>query len=68
MVALADGIRKQPQLGLRETISTRLLIYSAGLINGGMHPRKALLHGAIESLTDDAKIIQALKDTAALHF
>lgn len=68
MVKFADGIRKQPQLGLRESISTRLLVYSAELVQGGMHPRQALLHGAIESLCDDPKIVQALTDLAALHF
>ena len=68
MVKFADGIRKQPQLGLRESISTRLLVYSAELVQGGMHPRQALLHGAIESLSDDPKIVQALTDLAALHF
>lgn len=68
MVGFADGIRKQPELGLRESISTRLLVYSAGLIQSGMHPRKAMLHGAIESLSDDPKIVQALSDLVALHF
>lgn len=68
LVAFAQGLRKQPQLGLRETISTRLLVYCSELINAGMHPRQAIINGAIESLSDDAKIIQALKDLAALHF
>ncbi|MFN8370709.1 MAG: CbbQ/NirQ/NorQ/GpvN family protein [Bacteriovoracaceae bacterium] len=68
VVMLADGIRKQPQIGLRETISTRLLVYCCTLIKAGMHPRQALIHGAIESLSDDPKIIQALKDLSALHF
>lgn len=68
IVVFADGIRRQPQLGLRESISTRLLVYSAGLIKGGMHPRQAMLHGAIESVSDDPKIVQALSDIVALHF
>jgi nitric oxide reductase NorQ protein len=68
LVALADGIRKQPQLSLRETISTRLLVYSAKLIQAGMSPRQAVIHGAIESLTDDPKTIKALSDLTALHF
>ncbi|OFZ30682.1 MAG: AAA family ATPase [Bdellovibrionales bacterium RIFCSPHIGHO2_01_FULL_40_29] len=68
LVIFATGIRQQPQLGLRETISTRLLVYSSELIKAGMHPRQALLHGAVESLSDDLKIIQALKDMTALHF
>ncbi|MFZ3230674.1 MAG: CbbQ/NirQ/NorQ/GpvN family protein [Pseudobdellovibrio sp.] len=68
LVAFADGIRKQPQLGLRETISTRLLVYSSELIQAGMHPRQALIYGAIESLSDDPKIVSALKDLAFLHF
>lgn len=68
LVSFADGIRKQPQLGLRETISTRLLVYSSELIRAGMHPRQALICGAIESLSDDPKIVLALKDLASLHF
>jgi nitric oxide reductase NorQ protein len=68
LVALAHGIRKQPQLGLRETISTRLLVYTCKLIQAGMPARQAFVHGAIESLSDDSKIVQALTDLSALHF
>ena len=67
LVEFANGVRKCVHLGLRETISTRLLVYSLELIQSGMHPRDALTHGAILSLSDDPKVVQALKDMAALH-
>lgn len=68
LVQLAGKVRGQPQLGLRETVSTRLLVHTARLIQAGLHPRKAARVGIAESLTDEPKTVEALQDLINLHF
>jgi len=68
LVSLASKIRAIPQLGLKETVSTRLLVHAARLIQGGMSPRLACRVSIAESLTDDTKVLQSLVDMIALHF
>jgi nitric oxide reductase NorQ protein len=68
LVALAAKIRGLTQLGLRETASTRLLVYTARLIQAGMPPRQACRAAIAEPLTDDAKVLESLVDLIALHF
>lgn len=68
LVKFASKIRETPQLALRETVSTRLLVHAAGLMGAGMSPRIAIKHGVNESLSDDVKVVQALQDLAALYF
>lgn len=68
LVSLATKIRATPQLGLKETASTRLLVYAATLIKGGMDSRLACRVAIAEPLTDDLKVLAALIDLIALHF
>lgn len=68
LVGLASKIRATTQLGLRETVSTRLLVYAAKLITDGMSPRLACRISIAEPLTDDPKVTEALNDLIALHF
>lgn len=68
LVKLAGKVRGQPQLGLRETVSTRLLVHTARLIQAGLPPRKAARVGIAESLTDEPKTVEALQDLINLHF
>ncbi len=68
LVDFAGKVRAQPTLGLKETISTRLIIRTAELIKQGMAPRQACQFGIINCLTDDTKIISALVDLMSLHF
>jgi nitric oxide reductase NorQ protein len=68
LVKLAAKIRSLVQLGLRETVSTRLLVYAARLIQSGMNPRTACRVAIAEPLSDDAKVIQSLVDLIAIHF
>lgn len=68
LVQLADKVRGQPQLGLRETVSTRLLVHTARLIQAGLTSRKAARVGIAESLTDEPKTVEALQDLINLHF
>jgi nitric oxide reductase NorQ protein len=68
LVKLAEKIRKLDELGLTETVSTRLLVSTAKLINSGLDPRLACEVGIIQTLTDDRETIMALKDLTALSF
>lgn len=68
LAEFAAKIRKQTQLGLKETISTRLLVQTAVLLSKGLPPRMACQVGIVEALTDDAGTRGALADLVALHF
>lgn len=66
LVAIAAKIRNLTEMGLTETVSTRLLVDAAKLIHSGL-PKRLSVHVAIvEPLTDDPQTIQALKDLVTL--
>lgn len=66
LVNIATKIRNLTELGLTETVSTRLLVDAAKLIASGL-PKRLSVHVAIvEPLTDDLEIIAALKDLCDL--
>lgn len=66
LVALANKIRSQPQLGLRETASTRLLVHASQLIHAGLSPREAARLAVAEPLSDDPKTLEALRSLIAI--
>lgn len=68
LVRMAKKIRKMVELGLTETVSTRLLVDAAQLIADGLGPRLACEVAMIEPLTDDPDTRQALIDFVRLHF
>lgn len=68
LAQFAAKIRDQPQLGLRETVSTRLLVHAAELIRAGLAPRVACQHAIAFALSDDDKTQQILVDIIALSF
>lgn len=66
LVNIATKIRNLTELGLTETVSTRLLVDAAKLIHSGL-PKRLSVHVAIvEPLTDDLEVITALKDLSDL--
>jgi nitric oxide reductase NorQ protein len=66
LVNIANKIRNLTELGLTETVSTRLLVDAAKLIESGL-PKRLSVHVAIvEPLTDDLEVIAALKDLCDL--
>lgn len=66
LVAIGNKIRNLTELGLTETVSTRLLVDAAKIIQSGL-PKRLSVHVAIvEPLTDDLQTIQALKDLCDL--
>ncbi len=68
LVGMAGKIRKLTELSLLETVSTRLLVSTAKLINRGLPPRLASYAGIAEPLTDDEDGLAALKQLIDLTF
>lgn len=68
LVAYARKVRSLEELGLAETVSTRLLVAAARLIRAGVAPRRATRVAVVDVLTDDPSSIEALQDLANLHF
>ena len=66
LVKLGDKIRNLTELGLAETVSTRLLVDAALLINSGLPQRLSCDVAIAEPLTDDADTLNALKDLISL--
>ena len=65
LIRLAGHVRKLSGMDLEEGVSTRLLIYAASLIAGGMGVEKALEAAVIEPLTDEPDVQAALRDLVA---
>ena len=66
LVNIASKIRNLTELGLSETVSTRLLVDAAKLIHTGL-PKRLSVHAAVvEPLTDDLETVEALKDLCDL--
>lgn len=68
LVRLAGHIRALSGMDLEEGVSTRLLIYAATLIAGGMPLEQALEASVIEPLTDEPDVQQALRDLIAVVY
>ena len=60
LVKIAIKIRNLTELGLTETVSTRLIVDAANLINAGLDKRLAVIAGIIQPLTDDEEILETL--------
>jgi nitric oxide reductase NorQ protein len=65
LVRLAGHIRKLSGMDLEEGVSTRLLIYAATLMAGGMNVDQAIEAAIIEPLSDEPDVQQALRDLVA---
>lgn len=66
LVSIGNKIRNLKELGLTETVSTRLLIDAAKLIHSGLPKRLAVRVAVVEPLTDDNDILEALTDLSNL--
>ncbi len=62
LVALASKIRNIREHGLTEGASTRLLIYAAQLIQGGIAPAQACRTAICQPLTDDERLLETLEE------
>jgi nitric oxide reductase NorQ protein len=66
LVNIATKIRNLTELGLTETVSTRLLVDAAKLIHSGLPKRLSVQVAVVEPLSDDREITLALKDLCDL--
>ncbi len=66
LIALGNKIRQLTELGLTETVSTRLLVDAAMLIASGLPKRLAVHTAVVEPLTDDPDTLEALYDLTDL--
>jgi len=66
LVNIAGKIRNLTELGLSETVSTRLLVDAAKLIKSDLPKRLSVHVAIIEPLSDEPEIIEALRDLTNL--
>lgn len=66
LVIFANKVRGLHELGLAESVSTRLLVDAGKLIAGGLDPRVAAEVAIVEPLSDDLTIIKSLTDLSSL--
>ncbi len=66
LVQIATKIRNLTELGLTETVSTRLLVDAGKLIQSGLPKRLSVHVAVVEPLTDDLEVVSALKDLCDL--
>ncbi len=66
LVNIATKVRNLTELGLAETVSTRLLVDAAKLIHSGLPKRLSVEVAIVEPLTDDIEVVEALKDLCDL--
>lgn len=68
LVQIGAKIRQSVELGLAETVSTRLLVDAGMLMHSGLPPRLACGVAIAETLTDDDDVKQSLQDLISLVF
>lgn len=66
LVVFANKVRGLHELGLAESVSTRLLVDAGKLIAGGLNPRVAAEVAVVEPLSDDLTVIKGLGDLSSL--
>ncbi len=66
LVKIGNKIRNLTELGLTETVSTRLLVNAGKLIQKGLPKRLSVEVAVVEPLTDDPEIVAALRDLTQL--
>ena len=67
LVRLGAALRALKDHDLEEAASTRLLVYAATLIRGGLAIREACLAALVEPLSDDSETLQALMEVVDAH-
>lgn len=68
LVEIGLAARKLKGHGLEEGISTRLMVYAATLIAGGVEPQDACKMAMVRPITDDADIRETLDNTINMLF
>jgi nitric oxide reductase NorQ protein len=68
LVGLVGGLRALKDHDVEEAASTRLLVYTANLIQDGFDPLEACRSALVEPLTDDLETVQALMEVVDATF
>lgn len=68
LVSLGQALRSLKDHDLEESASTRLLVYTATLIEGGFDPVEACRAALVEPLTDDEETVTALMEVVYATF
>lgn len=68
LAGFAHRVRRLGELGLAETVSTRLLVHAGHLVARGLAPRAACQVAIVQALTDDADTARAVQDLVDLAF
>ncbi|MDQ6962491.1 MAG: CbbQ/NirQ/NorQ/GpvN family protein [Mariprofundaceae bacterium] len=68
LVQIAEAARNLKGHGLDEGISTRLLVYAATLIKGGVAPKAACRMSLVRPITDDVDIRDTLDNAISVTF
>lgn len=68
LVQIGEAARKLKGHGLDEGISTRLMVYAAGLISEGISPMEACEMALVTPITDDEDIVETLMNTVEMVF
>jgi nitric oxide reductase NorQ protein len=68
LAAVAGKIRQLEELGLTETVSTRLLVHAGRLVAAGVPPRQACDVAIAQPLSDDPDLVRSIRDLVALVF
>lgn len=66
LVKIGNKIRNLTEMGLAETVSTRLLVDAGKLIHSGLSKRLSVEVAVVEPLTDDLDSVAALKEMTSL--
>lgn len=68
LVTLGSALRSLQDHDLEASVSTRLLVYAATLIKGGIEPLQACRASLVEPLTDDEETAEALMEVVNAVF
>ncbi len=68
LAKLAEKVRNLKEHGLSEGVSTRLLIYAAKLVAGGISPRRACQVAIVWALTDDGEVQRSIEEVVTSIF
>jgi nitric oxide reductase NorQ protein len=68
LVSIAGEIRQLNDTDIQEAVSTRLLVYAAKLMVKGFDSYDACMHTIVQSLSDEAEVLEVLEKLIGLHF
>jgi nitric oxide reductase NorQ protein len=68
LAEMGAKIRALRGFGLDEGVSSRLLVYVARLVKGGLSPVQAARHAIAQTLTEEAEIRESIEQIVQLYF